>query len=252
MEPRHFIRRAIAVIIDIILLSQLAFYLVAPFANGDSVRLSGGIYQSVSCRTVPLQAESRAYFAERGVNAESASLCNAFQNGFYAGANLLVSSDTNAEGNIAENATTISVALNRAGQEVSPVFPVAFAQPILVFLFMVLISFLWRGQSIGKKITQIQIATDEGEYPSFMQVLRRETLKFAPAIVLFIVGIIAPTYSLEQAVPLLQRGENIPMVLGFLGISTFIYILWWVAPLLWWNGAMPYDRLNKTIVERYY
>ena len=252
MEPRHFIRRLIAVLIDLIILSQLAFYLVVPFTNGDSLRLSGGIYQSVSCRIVPLEVESRSYFEERGVKAESANLCSTYQNGFFAGSNLLVSSDTNAEGNIAQDAVTISVPLDQEGQEIVPFYPVSYAQPILVFALIVLLTFWWRGQTPGKKVTKIQVATQEGDYPSFMQVLRRESLKFAPAIVLFIVGLVAPTYSLEQAVPLLQRGESIPVVLGFLGVSTFIYILWWVAPMLWWNGSMPYDRLSKTIVERYY
>ncbi len=252
MEPRHFIRRAIAAIIDIIFLSQLAFYLVVPFANGDSVRLSGGIYQSVTCRTVPIEAEANSYFAERGVTADSGSLCVTYQNGFYAGSNILVSSETNDEGNIASNATTISVPIDRQGQEVSPVFPVAYFQPILVFAMFVLLTFIWQGQTFGKKLTQVQVITVNGEFPGFAQVLKRETLKFAPAIVLFLIGVIAPEYSLEQAVPLLQRGENITLVLGFLGISTFIYILWWVAPLIWWNGAMPYDRLSKTLVERGY
>ncbi len=245
-------RRLMAMVIDIILLSQLVFYMIAPFADGDRVRLSGGIYQSVSCRTVPLIAESQAYFAERGVVAESGSLCTSYQNGLPAGVSLLVSSHTNAEGGIADDATTITVALDSAGQQVSPVFPVAYLQPILVLFLLILLTFFLRGQTIGKKVTHVQVIKLDGSPPSFMQVLQREVLKFAPAILLFLVGVFAPAYSLEQVVPLLQKGQDVALVLGFLGAATFIYILWWVAPMLWWNGAMPYDRLSKTLVERSY
>ena len=250
MEPRHFLRRLIAAVIDFVLLSQLVFYMIAPFADGDRVRLSGGLYQSVSCQTVPLAAGSRAEIAARGVEAEQGSLCKAYQNGLYAGATLLVSSHTNAEGDIAEDATTISVSLDRAGQEVQPVFPVAYAQPVLVFALMILLTFFMKGQTIGKNAMRIRLVTTENEAPSFATVLRRETLKYAPAILLYVAGLVAPAYSLEQVVPLLQKGEDIALVLGFLGVATFIYILWWVAPMLWWNGAMPYDRLSKTKIVR--
>ena len=252
MEPRYFTRRLIAAVIDIILLSQLVFYMMVPFADGEATRLSGGIYQSVSCRTVPLAAESQAYFAERGIEAENGSLCNAYQNGFFAGANLLVSNHTNTDGEIAENATTITVALDSAGQQVTPVFPVVYLQPILVLALLILTTFIWQGQSFGKKVTRVQIIKSDGDYPSFLQIALREILKFAPAIVLFLTGMLAPSYSLEHVVPLLQKGEDIALVLGFLGAATFIYILWWVAPLIWWNGAMPYDRFSKTLVEHSY
>lgn len=252
MEPRHFLRRLIAAVIDIILLSQLVFYITVPFADGNSVRLSGGIYQSVSCRTVPLAPESQDYFAERGVEAESGSLCNAYQNGFFAGSTLLVSSHTNAEGGIADDATTISVALDDAQQEVTPVYPLAYLQPALVLLLLIITTYLFHGQSFGKKVTLVQVIKFDGDYPSFAQVAQREILKFSPAIALFFIGVFAPAYSLEQVVPLLQKGEDIALVLGFLGVATFIYILWWVAPLIWWNGAMPYDKLSKTLVERSY
>ncbi len=245
-------RRLIAVVIDIILLSQVAFFIVMPFADGNTVRLSGGLHQSISCRTVPLEPEAQLYFAEQGVNAEQGSLCSAYQNGYFAGMNLLVSSHTNAEGDIAEDATTITVALDEAGQQVSPVFPVAYVQPILVFVLLVLITFFLHGQTIGKKVTKVQVITLDGGVPGFWQVLQRETLKFAPAIALFLVGVFAPTYSLEHMVPLLQKGDDIALVLGFLGGATFIYILWWVAPMVWWNGSMPYDRMSKTQVERSY
>ena len=252
MEPRHFMRRLIAVVIDIILLSQLVFYITVPFANGDSVRLSGGLYHAVTCRIVPLLPESQAYFAARGVTAENGSLCNTYQNGIFAGASLLVSSHTNAEGGIADDATTITVALDAAGAQVQPVFPVAYLQPVLVLALMIGLTFLLRGKTLGKMVTQVQVIKLDGDAPRFLQVSLRETLKFAPAIILFLVGVFAPAYSLEQAVPLLQKGENIALVLGFLGAATFIYILWWVAPMIWWNGAMPYDRLSKTLVERSY
>ncbi|NOR61727.1 MAG: hypothetical protein GQ535_04425 [Rhodobacteraceae bacterium] len=252
MEPRHFVRRLIAVIIDIILLSQLVFYITVPFADGNTVRLSGGIYQSVACRTVPLAPESQAYFIERGVEAENGSLCSASQNGFFAGSTLLVSSHTNAEGGIADDAITITVALDDAGQQVSPVFPVAYLQPVLVLALLILTTFLLQGQTLGKKVTQVQVIQLDGDYPSFVQVAQREILKFAPAIALFLIGVFAPAYSLELVVPLLQKGEDIALVLGFLGAATFIYILWWVAPMVWWNGSMPYDKLSKTLVERSY
>ncbi len=252
MEPRHFLRRLIAVTIDIIILSQLVFYMMVPFANGDTLRLSGGVYQSVSCRTVPLAAESQTYFTERGVVAETGSLCDSYQNGFFAGSSLLVSSHTNAAGDIADDAITVSVALDSKGQQVSPVFPVAYLQPILVLALLIISTFLWKGQTLGKKVTQVQVIRLDGDAPSFMQVLKRELLKFAPAIALFLIAVFAPSYSLEQVVPLLQKGEDIALVLGFLGAATFVYILWWVAPMIWWNGAMPYDRLSKTLVERSY
>ncbi len=250
MEPRHFLRRLMAAAIDFVLLSQLVFYMIAPFANGDRVRLSGGLYQSVSCQTVPLTADSQVEIAARGVEAAQGSLCTARQNGLYAGATLLVSSHTNAQGDIADDATTISITLDRAGQEVQPVFPVAYAQPVLTFALMVLLTYFLKGQTTGKKITRIRLVTTRNEVPDFVTVLRRETLKYAPAILLYAAGLMAPAYALEHVVPLLQKGEDIALVLGFLGGATFIYILWWVAPMLWWNGAMPYDRLSKTKITR--
>ena len=246
MEPRHFLRRLIAAVIDFVLLSQLVFYMIVPFANGERVRLSGGLYQSVICRIVPLSEESRAEIAVRGVEAKQGSLCKSYQNGLYAGATLLVSSHTNAQGDIADDATTVSVSLDFEGQEVQPFYPVAYAQPVLVFALMVMLTFFMNGQTIGKNVMRIRLVTTENEVPDFTTVLRRETLKYAPAILLYIAGLMAPAYSLEQVVPLLQKGEDIALVLGFLGMATFIYILWWVAPMLWWNGAMPYDRLSKT------
>lgn len=252
MEPRHFVRRLIAAVIDIIFLSQLAFYVTVPFTNGDTTRLSGGIYQSVSCRTVPLTAESIVYFAERGVKAEQGSLCSSYQNGFFAGSHLLVSSHTNAQGDIADDATTISVAINKAGAQVEPKYPLTWLQPLLVLVLLILSTYVMKGQSLGKKVTLVQVIKNDGDYPGFAQVCLREILKFAPAILLFAVGLFAPAYSLEQVVPMLQRGNDIALVLGFLGGATFIYILWWVAPLLWWTGAMPYDKLSKTLVERSY
>jgi len=252
VEPRHFWRRVIAVFIDFLILSQLAFYLTVPFADGNTMRLSGGIYQSAACKTVPLEAGSQAYFSDLGIEAENASLCTSYQNGFYAGTNLLVSSETNAEGDIASTAITVTVPINRQGEGIDVVYPVSVLAPILVFAGIILMTWLWRGQTIGKKLAGIQAVALDGSFLSLFQVARRETLKFLPAIVLFIIGLIVPKYTLEQVVPLLQDGTNIAMLLGFLGASTFVYILWWVAPLIWWNGAMPYDRINKSLVERHY
>jgi len=250
VEPRYFLRRLIAVVIDIIIFSQLTFYLIAPFADGGTYRLSGGLYQSISCEVVPLEAHWLTYFAERGVNAESGSLCSTYQNGIFAGSNLLVSSHTNENGDIAEDATTITVALGKQWQEVSPVFPVAYLQPVFMLFFFVLLTFFWHGQTIGKKSAGLRVCAMQGGQPRFMQVVRREALKFAPAIALFVIGLFFPMFSLENVVLFLKNGESIAWVFGFLGVSTFIYILWWVAPMIWWNGAMPYDRLGKTTVMR--
>lgn len=252
METRHFWRRAIAVIIDFVLFSQLAFYLVVPFADGNRVRLSGGIYQSVACKTVPLEADSLAYFVALGVQAENASLCSSYQNGFFAGSNLLVSSETNAEGDIARNALTISVPINQQGQGVDTVYPVSLLAPVLILIGIILTTWLWDGQTLGKKITRIQVVAQDGSFLSLARVARREVLKFLPAIILFVMSFVFPEYTLVQVVPMLQNGEGIAMVLGVLGMSTFVYILWWVAPLIWWNGTMPYDKLNGSLVERYY
>jgi len=252
VEPRHFWRRVIALFLDIILLSQLALYLIAPFADGDNVRLSGGIYQSAACRTVPIESEAKAYFEARGVVADTGNLCINYQNGFYAGTDLLVSSETNAAGNIADTAKTVSVAIDQQGQQLTPSYPVTLFGPAIILVLIILITWLWQGQTLGKKVTRVQVVTNDEDYASLLQVFQREVLKFSPVILLFVLGIIAPQYTLEQAVPLLQKGENIALVLGFLGASTFIYILWWVAPLIWWNGAMPYDRISKTVVERFY
>ena len=250
MEPRHFLRRLGAVAIDIILFSQLAFYLMVPFADGGTMRLSGGLYQSISCHVVPLDPASLGYFSEQGVKAESGSLCNTYQNGIFSGSNLLVSNHTNAEGDIAEGATTITVAIGKQGQRVLPVFPVAYLQPVLVLALFIAFSYFGKGKTIGKRITGVRVCTRALERPRFTQVFLREVLKFAPAIVLFVVGLFFPVFSLENVVLLLKAGENIAWVFGFLGVSTFIYILWWVAPMIWWNGAMPYDRFSKTIVSR--
>lgn len=250
MEPRHFLRRLIAAGIDIVIFSQLVIHLIAPFVDGNTYRLSGGFYQSVSCQLVPLEPDAIAYFTKRGVKAETGSLCRTYQNGLFAGSNLLVSSHTNANGDIADDATTITVPLDENGAQVSPVFPVATLQPVLVFSFFVLLTFFWNGQTIGKKLTGIRVCTLQGQKPGFMQVLRREGLKFAPAIILYIIGIVSSMFTLEHVVTLLKSGENIAWVFGFLGASTFMYILWWVAPMLWWNGAMPYDRIGKTKITR--
>lgn len=252
MEPRHFWRRLSALLIDTLILSQLAFYLMLPFADGNTVRLSGGVYTSVTCTTVPLSAESQTYFAGRGINADNASKCVAYQNGFYAGSTLLVSSLTNDQGAIAENARTITVPINALGQEVSPVYPVSILAPVLVVLGIILMTWKWQGQTIGKNLARVQVVSKNGEYLSLPLVARRELLKFSPSIVLFAIGIFMPEYALAQVVPNLQNGENIALVLGFLGVSTFAYILWWVAPMIWWNGTMPYDRINGSMVERYY
>ncbi len=252
MEPRHFWRRFIALVIDFIILSQLAFYLALPFADGNTLRLSGGLYQSVTCKISPLEDEAKAYFAELGVKADNANICVSYQNGFYAGSNLLVSSETNDEGQIADTATTISVAINRAGEQVDAVFPVTAMAPATIFLGIILLTWLRRGQTIGKQLTGVQVVTTNGDYLSLSGVIKRETLKFAPAILLFALGLMVPGFTLEQVVPVLQRGENVAMVMLLLGGSTFAYILWWVAPLIWWNGAMPYDRINGSMLERHY
>ncbi len=250
MEPRHFWRRFIALVIDFILLSQLAFFLAVPFANGESLRLSGGLYQSISCNVVSLEENARAYFSGQGISAEKGSLCVSYQNGFYAGSDLLVSSETNEAGEIADTATTITVSINRAGERIIPVFPVVLLAPLSVLLGMILMTWLWRGQTVGKKITGVRVVPGGGEDLGFVQAAKREMLKFAPAILLFTLGMLAPDYTLERVVPVLQNGENAAMALLVLGASTFMYILWWVAPLIWWNGAMPYDRFIRTAVVR--
>lgn len=252
MEPRHFWRRIVALVIDFVILSQLALYLALPFADGETLRLSGGLYQSVTCNVAPLEDEAKAYFAERGVTADKANICVTYQNGFYAGSNLLVSSETNAEGEIADTATTISVAINRAGEQVEAIFPVTALAPATIFLGIILMTWLRRGQTIGKQLAGVQVVKANGDYLSLLGVAKRETLKFAPAILLFALGLMAPGFTLEQVVPVLQRGENVAMVMLFLGGSTFAYILWWVAPLIWWNGTMPYDRMNGSMLERHY
>lgn len=252
METRHFWRRAIAVLIDFLILSQLAFYLTVPFADGDRVRLSGGVYQSVACKTVPLAEGSQDYFSELGIEAENANLCTTYQNGFFAGSNLLVSSDINDAGEIANNAITASVPIGRQGEGVEPIYPVANLAPVMVILGIILMTWMWRGQTLGKKITRVQVVAQDGSFLTFVQVVRREGLKFFPAIVLFVIGFVMPEYTLEHIVPMLRSGQSITVLLGYLGVSTFVYIIWWVAPLIWWNGTMPYDRINKSLVERYY
>ncbi|MCF6273951.1 MAG: RDD family protein [Rhodobacteraceae bacterium] len=239
-------------LIDVFVLSQLTFYLVAPFVNGERVRLSGGIYQTASCKTVSLTDMSRLYFKEQGINAQSGSLCNSYQNGLFAGSYLLVSSETNEEGGIAEGAHTISTPLDSNGMDVVPVYPVSLLNPLVILLGMILLTWVWKGQTIGKKITRIRVMSSEGGRLTLFKVARREVLKFAPSIALFLFGVFLPQYALEQVVPNLQAGANIALVLGLLGGVTFAYILWWVAPLLWWNGRMPYDRINGSTVERYY
>ena len=244
MEPRHFWRRLIAVFIDFAILSQLAFYLMVPFANGDDLRLSGGLYQSVSCQSVTIETDALGFFEAQGIAANNASLCKSYQNGILAGNNLVVSG--------ADNGAAVTLPINQLGEAVNPTFPLAILSPLLVLAGMIFMAWLWNGQTLGKRITSVQVVTMEGDFLSLGQIAIREVLKFAPVIILISIGIFLPEYSLERAVPLLQSGENIAIILGFLGISTFMYILWWVAPLIWWNGTMPYDRLNRSMVERYY
>lgn len=252
MEPRHFWRRAAAAFIDFLLLSQLAFYMVVPFVDGYGARLSGGLVRTIACNVVPLEVDSRAHFKALGIEAENANLCVSYQNGFYAGSTLLVSSQTNAQGEIADTARTVTVPVNRRGEEITPFYPVAIVAPAVILLGFIFMTWRLRGQTIGKRLMKVQVVTRAGDILSLTQVARRETLKFAPAIVLFVIGLILPEYTLQKVVPHLQNGENITLVLGFLGASTFAYILWWVAPLIWWNGTMPYDRINKTMVERHF
>ena len=250
MDPRHFLRRLIAAVIDIVIFSQLAVYLVAPFADGNTYRLSGGLYQFARCQVVPLTPDARAYAREQGIEAQNGSLCRTYQNGLFSGRNLLISSHTNAKGDIADDATTLTLALGADGVPVSPVFPVGRLQPVLMLLFFILLTYFWNGQTPGKKITGIQLRTITGQKPAFWQVARRESLKFAPAILLYFISMVSTAFSLEHVVHQLKSGESIALVFGFLGGATFIYILWWVAPMLWWNGAMPYDRIGKTKIIR--
>ena len=237
IQPRLFWRRSFALVVDIIILYLATALLLIPLVSGntDNFRLSNSGFTTAKCwnsSTAPQEIHDLA----EGFELSALKVCDRWVFGIYNGRTVSLQNITVDQEARSRTTKSLTVPTNEEGVPVQP----WIIQDLLVLLAFVLllpaVMSVWKGATPGKRLLGVRVA---GGRLSYKNLCLREVLKWAPVAVALATSLMfAPkTFAAMGAMGFLEMA----LIYGSTGVATCV---WWIVPLIFWKGRMPYDRIT--------
>lgn len=110
----------------------------------------------------------------------------------------------------------------------------------------------------GKRLMGLRIMTVDGIPPALHRTTRRELLKFAPLILFAIANLLITLQTFLQSdyiSTMIARSRemtvtNLPLAIALPLVLVIAQLLWWLLPFLAWRGQTYYDRITGCTVRR--
>lgn len=246
-EPRYFWRRSSATVIDSLLISLIVFVLYLPltalFPNQFIIQSSP--LASTSCTSLSSPPESflqalpnNFYPQDTKVRYQQCEITSFLVGKKYLGttsATILMQIDP-----IKISTRSYSKPTDKNGNPI----PGQDYQNILGLIVSILIPsvFLtfWSGRTIGKMVFGIRVKADNQS--SLGLFIKRESLKYFPILVVALIAIPVWISDTTFEADLISQSSGV-VYLAMISIL-LISAIWYILPLMRWDGQMPYDRLT--------
>lgn len=238
-RPRFFWRRVFALLIDYLLAYFVTLLVLIPFLNPDEngLRLGSGLVRYYDCESVATVPQELIEFVAPA-EIVSGKLCENWSNFVYNGRTLEVRFNVEVLESGLTRSNTLTVWLDGDDRLLTFTFE---PHDTIVLFSMIFASavLLARGRRTpGKALVSLQIQGDG-------DAMIREVWRLGPLLLLP-----AAIWALEFfglfALAVSYIGEFTAYAL-LLGVPLFAY---YILPLLYWNGAMPWDKAAGYTVVR--
>ncbi len=235
-QPKLFWRRSFALVVDVLILYLATALLLIPLVSGntENFRLSNSGFTTAKCwssNTAPQEIHDLA----EGFELSALKVCDRWVYGIYNGRTVSLQNITVDQEARSTTTKSLTVPTNEGGVPVQP----WIIQDLFVLLAFVLllpaVMSVWKGATSGKRLLGVRVA---GGRLSYKNLCLREALKWAPVVVAFSAAMIfAPKTFADMA----EMGMlKLALIYGSAGVAA---ALWWIIPLIFWKGRMPYDRV---------
>ncbi len=265
LPPRHFLRRAGAYLVDIVIF-QIAFTLLfLALSAATPWDLTLPLIQKQQCDEAtsgPLVAKIDAEWPLQPGEVRSNQLCRISWLGSK-GYTLFVSAVTSRQGAATFN-RAFSIPVDDNGNPINPNETARPTSSIMLLLLPFAFAFFSADdrRTPGKRLASLRVTTMEGGALPFGLAAKREMFKFLPLMLLAIVNLInlflLPSY-LPPIDQLIQQAREASLLnaVGFFALTGALApmllvfaLIWWIFPLIVWRGQMFYDRFCDTMLVK--
>lgn len=265
--PRHFWRRSLAFIIDIIVFYVAIFAVIFVITLLSPWNIGLGVLTYTECQPAPpsqLTAQvDKEWPLDYGL-VRNNILCRktylydktsyvfrsetAKPKGLYTWSKWFVIA-TDENGSALASSDVVSMLLT---QGLVTQLPALVAMGLFVYLSA------WGRRTPGKRLMGLRIMTVDGIPPALHRTARRELLKFAPLILFAIANLLLTLRTFLQSdyisAMIAQSREmtatNLPLAIAVPIILGIAQLIWWLLPFLAWRGQTYYDRITDCTVRR--
>jgi uncharacterized RDD family membrane protein YckC len=269
LPPRHFWRRVVAYLIDVIIIEIALVLLFFVVSTVTPWNLSVPLFQNRQCSPTasgPLVEKIEAQWPMKPGETRVNRLCHISWLGSE-GYDLFLSSVSSHDGAMTYT-RSFSAAVDKSGNPVDPGTAVNTLMSVVVLLIMPLALAYGSAngrRTPGKRLLSLHVATVDGGPPGLSTELKREVLKFLPILILALLNIIwffavksvQPDFDhiIEQTIRQVRDGNVVTTVgltaSGALTAIVLIFgLIWWIYPLIVWRGQTLYDRFSDCKVMK--
>ncbi|KPH07872.1 RDD family protein [Rhizobium acidisoli] len=255
LPSRHFWRRAVACIVDIIIFQAvilIAVYCISTVIPLD-FRFAGWSYTQCSVE-VPDQLAKRIDVGwplkpgEVRIN----QICEVSQIGSEK--QRYLQTGVSRQTDYGTSARWLAVPVDADGNpvvETESVYPSLISGIVNIALLALAFAYFSANgrRTIGKKLMGLRVQSVDGKNPGLGIEFRREILKFCPYLLFIAAAFALPVFPTEDFDTLLRMSHDGYTLLDngaavffeiILGIAALI---WWFLPLIFWRGQTFYDRI---------
>ncbi|WP_411196949.1 RDD family protein [Rhizobium sp.] len=254
LPSRHFWRRAVACIVDIIIFQAvilIAVYCISTVIPLD-FRFAGWSYTQCSVE-VPDQLAKRIDVGwplkpgEVRIN----QICEISQIGSEK--QRYLQTGVSRQTDYGTSAQWLAVPVDADGNPVLgsvSVYPSVISGIVNIALLALAFAYFSANgrRTIGKKLLGLRVQSVDGKNPGLGIEFRREILKFSPYLLFIAAAFAIPVFPTEDFDTLLHMSRDGYTILDngaamfeiILGIAA---LMWWFLPLIFWRGQTFYDRI---------
>jgi len=265
--PRHFWRRALSLILDLLLFHLAAYAVLTLITVVSPWNIGFGVLEYTDCRIASssplLDKVNREWPLEAGLE-RSSLLCRKmrlFDETYY-----LVNSRTTKTTGLYTWSKWVTIASDENGAPLEPakmrslllrqsfIQPLPFAAALAMFIY-----FTSGGRRTpGKRLMKLKVMTPYGVSPGLHRAAKRELLKFAPLVLGAVANLmiaLPAVFSPDIVGDLITQvkdmnATNLPLLIVLPIAAGIGQVLWWFVPLLFWRGQTYYDRIVGCVVVR--
>lgn len=260
VPKRYFLRRGAAFLIDILIASVLAGFILWPLsiAAGVDLGASSTATKAVCAQSpadLPALKSIEAVFPLIEGEIRVSTLCVVSILGLPDQTYLTVTNQNSSEGGEGgithrfTSSRTMTVGVDANGQAQAAVAPPSFSIPVAVLILAFFIS--GGKRSPGKWLMSLRVVTDDGNALDYRQALARESLKLLPAFAVFVWQAAVWGGSAASAPGMVAEWTEPGFATIAAGAAFWLFgVVWFFGPFIVWRGKTFHDRLAGTTLAR--